>query len=61
MLEELSRLLTLCASSHFVFWFFSDYIATVRESFLKGPNGGVKLESVWDGDRLLTIIVKGGQ
>ncbi|MBC1586330.1 hypothetical protein HB909_10520 [Listeria seeligeri] len=38
-----------------------NYTATVRESFLKGPNGGVKIESVWDGDRLLTIIVKGGK
>ena len=34
---------------------------TVRESFLKGPHSGVKIESVWDGDRLLTIIVKGGK
>ena len=38
-----------------------NYTATVRESFLKGPNGGVKIESVWDGDTLLTIIVKGGK
>lgn len=38
-----------------------NYTATVRERFLKGPNGGVKIESVWDGDRLLTIIVKGGK
>ncbi|WP_258183202.1 transposase [Enterococcus mundtii] len=38
-----------------------NYTATVRESFLKGPNGGVKIESVWDGDRLLTIIIKGGR
>ncbi|WP_228465419.1 hypothetical protein [Listeria seeligeri] len=38
-----------------------NYKTTVRESFLKGPGGGVKVESVWDGDRLLTIIVKGGK
>lgn len=38
-----------------------DYTATVRESFFKGPNGSVKVESVWDGDRLLTIIIKGGK
>ncbi|EOH96601.1 hypothetical protein UAY_02969 [Enterococcus moraviensis ATCC BAA-383] len=38
-----------------------NYTTTVRESFLKGPSGGVKIESVWDGDRLLTIIVKGGK
>ncbi len=36
------------------------YIATVRESFFMGPGGGVKLESVWDGNWLLKIIVKGG-
>ncbi|MBC6135252.1 hypothetical protein HB825_10445 [Listeria booriae] len=38
-----------------------NYTATVRESFLKGSHSGVKIESVWDGDRLLTIIVKGGK
>lgn len=26
-----------------------------------GPNGGVKLKSVWDGDRLLTVIIEGGE
>lgn len=38
-----------------------NYTVTVKESFLKGPRSGVKIESVWDGDRLLTIIVKGGK
>jgi len=36
------------------------YTATIRESFLMGPNGGVKLLSEWDGSRLLTVIIKGG-
>lgn len=38
-----------------------NYTATVREIFLKDPSRGVKIESIWDGDRLLTIIVKGGK
>ena len=38
-----------------------EYTATVRESFLMGPMGGVKIESVWNGNKLLTIIVKGGK
>lgn len=37
-----------------------EYTATTKESFLMGPGGGVKVESVWDGNRLLTIILKGG-
>ena len=26
----------------------------VRESLLMGPQGGVKLETIWEGDRLIT-------
>ncbi|MGC6175857.1 hypothetical protein, partial [Lacrimispora sp. 38-1] len=37
-----------------------EYTATTKESFFMGPGGGVKLETVWDGDRLITIIVKTG-
>ena len=37
-----------------------EYTATTRESLLMGPYGGVKLKTIWDGDRLLTIIVEGG-
>ena len=37
-----------------------EYTATTRESLLMGPGGAVLVESVWDGDRLLTIIIKGG-
>ena len=33
---------------------------TVRESFLMGPNGGVKLESIWEGTKLITVKVFGG-
>ncbi|RDU24559.1 hypothetical protein [Anaerosacchariphilus polymeriproducens] len=36
------------------------YNATTRESLLMGPGGAVMVESVWDGNRLLTVIVKGG-
>ncbi len=36
------------------------YTATTRESFFMEPGGGVMFETVWDGDRLLTIIIKGG-
>lgn len=32
----------------------------LRESLLMGPNGGVKVNSIWEGDRLITIILKGG-
>lgn len=35
-----------------------EYTATTRESFLMGLGGGVKLRSVWDGDKLLTIIIE---
>ena len=37
-----------------------EYTSTTRESLLMGPGGAVKIESVWDGNRLITIIVKGG-
>ena len=37
-----------------------EYTATTRESLLMGPGGAVMVESVWDGNRLLTVIVKGG-
>ena len=30
-----------------------------RESLLMGPGGGVKLETIWRGDQLITIKVKG--
>lgn len=36
-----------------------EYTATTRESLLMGPGGAVMVESVWDGNRLLTVIVKG--
>ena len=32
----------------------------VRESFLMGPRGGVKVESVWEGPKLITVILCGG-
>ena len=38
-----------------------EYTATTRESLLMGPGGALKVESVWDGNRLLTVILKGGQ
>jgi len=37
-----------------------EYTATTRESLLMGPYGGVKLKTIWDGDRLLTIIIERG-
>jgi hypothetical protein len=36
------------------------YTATTRESLLMGPGGAVKVESVWDGNRLITVVIKGG-
>ena len=36
------------------------YTAVTKESLLMGPYGGLKLESVWDGNRLLSIVIKGG-
>lgn len=37
-----------------------EYTTSTRESFFMGPAGGVKLESVWDSNRLITVIVKTG-
>lgn len=37
------------------------YGATYRESFLMGQNGGAQVTTVWDGNRLLTIIIKSGE
>ncbi len=31
-----------------------------RESLLMGPRGAVKLETVWQGDRLITALMKEG-
>lgn len=31
----------------------------VRESLLKGPNGLLKVQSIWEGDRLITVILFG--
>jgi len=33
----------------------------VRESFLMGPNGSVKLETVWEGNKLITGQIFGGK
>jgi hypothetical protein len=33
----------------------------VRESLLMGPNGGLKTESIWDGDKLITVKLLGGK
>ncbi|SHJ48350.1 hypothetical protein SAMN02745136_00150 [Anaerocolumna jejuensis DSM 15929] len=33
----------------------------VRESLLVGPNGAVKVESIWDGKRLITVTLYGGK
>jgi RHS repeat-associated protein len=33
----------------------------VRESFLMGPTGGVKLQSIWEGTKLITIKVFWGE
>lgn len=37
------------------------YISVTRESFLMGPGGGVRLESVWKGNELLSVIIKEGK
>lgn len=34
---------------------------TTRESLLMGPGGAVKLESIWEGTKLITIKVFGGK
>ncbi|MDA1478348.1 hypothetical protein [Bacillus changyiensis] len=33
----------------------------VRESLLTGPNGVLKVESVWDGEKLITVKLFGGK
>ncbi len=33
----------------------------LRESLLMGPNGGLKVESIWEGSRLITIKLLGGK
>ena len=33
----------------------------VRESLLMGPNGGVKVVSVWEGRKLITVMIYGGR
>ncbi|EFK56015.1 RHS repeat-associated core domain-containing protein [Sphingobacterium spiritivorum] len=33
----------------------------LRESLLMGPNGGIKVESIWDGNRLITVKLLGGK
>lgn len=33
----------------------------VRESLLMGPNGSVKLETIWDGNKLITGVLYGGK
>ncbi len=34
---------------------------TVRESLLVGPNGSVKIESIWDNEKLITAKIYGGK
>lgn len=31
----------------------------LRESLISGPRGHLKIESIWDGNKLITVIVKG--
>lgn len=33
----------------------------LRESLLMGPNGGLKVESIWEGNKLITVKFFGGQ
>ncbi|OFX71599.1 MAG: hypothetical protein A2W96_10665 [Bacteroidetes bacterium GWD2_40_43] len=33
----------------------------LRESLLMGPNGGLKVESIWEGNRLITVKLLGGR
>lgn len=33
----------------------------VRDSLLMGPQGGVKLETIWDGTKLITVNIFGGR
>ena len=32
----------------------------LRESLLMGPRGGVQVSSIWEGDKLITVMLKGG-
>lgn len=32
----------------------------LRESLLMGPQGGVKVQSIWEGNKLITVILHGG-
>lgn len=38
-----------------------EYTATTRESFLMGSGGAVKLKSVWEENRLITVIIEAGK
>lgn len=33
----------------------------LRESLLMGPNGGLKVESIWEGNKLITVKLIGGR
>jgi hypothetical protein len=33
----------------------------LRESLLMGPNGGLKVESIWQGNKLITVKLLGGK
>ena len=33
----------------------------LRESLLIGPNGGLKVESIWEGNKLITVKLLGGR
>lgn len=33
----------------------------LRESLLMGPRGGLKVESIWEGNRLITVKLLGGK
>ena len=32
----------------------------IKESLLMDPKGALKMESIWQNDKLITIILKGG-
>lgn len=32
----------------------------VRESLLMGPRGGLKVQSIWEGEKLITVALFGG-
>jgi hypothetical protein len=33
----------------------------LRESIIMGPNGAVKMERIWDGNKLITVKLIGGK